>query len=100
MGKELYVTSEAIEAIRKRLEDTAKPRLKEAKDKVDEVGLDFPYFGIAGIPLQFAHGNIQDYAKDYFQAGYDQLEVWRGKLADAKKTWQEAEQKSTVVAKD
>lgn len=96
MALYVHVTSDAIQRVRDALQQSVRPALDQAAKDLDKTGVDFPAFGVLGIPLQLAHDSMRDYARTYLTAGRDQLDAWDRALHKVWQAWQSAEDANKV----
>ncbi|SCL35768.1 hypothetical protein GA0074692_4177 [Micromonospora pallida] len=95
-----HISSEAIEAIREHLRKNALsgPNGVDAiKAKLTDTEIGFPHFGVIGIPLAMAYGDVREKAATALNEIRETVDDYLDELDTAKKTWIKAENANTVV---
>lgn len=96
MGQDRHVTSEAILAAGRYLEEHAATDVAAIRDGIDGTTIPFPGFGLAGLGFQIAHSRVQTYARNYLQAAHDQLISFNQRLTEIADAWRRAEDANQV----
>lgn len=88
---------QAITNLGSDLTNRAGPMLDSAHRKAGNISVDFPGFGVLGLPLNMAHDQVRQTAQSYLAAGRSQLDSWRGALDQTAENYRSAEDNSTIA---
>ena len=69
--------------------------METAGQKTSQISVGFPSFGVIGLGVAGAHGQVRDSAVQYVQQGRDVLTRWKGQLHTSADHWALAEQASS-----
>ncbi|MEU4538753.1 hypothetical protein AB0G15_28285 [Streptosporangium sp. NPDC023825] len=98
MTQEKYVTSKAIESIRKEIEEDVIPRIKEMRAMLGDTTVGFPGWGAVGeLAVGMRYREVQRDVGEKFDDAVEVLESWTVALTTARVNWRTAEDDSTVV---
>ncbi|MFF3439939.1 hypothetical protein [Streptosporangium sp. NPDC002721] len=98
MTQEKYVTSKAIESIRKEIEEDIIPRIREMHAMLGDTTVGFPGWGAVGeVGVGLRYREVQRDVGEKFDAAVEVLESWTVALTTARVNWRTAEDNSTVV---
>ncbi|MEU8382581.1 hypothetical protein [Streptosporangium sp. NPDC048865] len=98
MTQEKYVTSTAIESIRKEIEEDVIPRIREMHAMLGDTTVGFPGWGAVGeVAVGMRYREVQRDVGEKFDAAVEVLESWTSALTTARVNWRTAEDNSTVV---
>lgn len=96
--QERYVTSAAIESVRKKIETDAKQFFEDVKGYVDDTDVPGPGWGALGtLVIGLRYAEIQNDIRRLMNDGRDTMDAWCGALDTMKKNWRKAEDASTAV---
>ena len=96
LGVQRSADPETIKKLGADLTDRAGPILETAHQKAGNISVNFPAFGVLGLPLNMAHEQVKSYAQSYLASGRNQLDSWRTSLNQSANNWANAEDSSTV----
>ncbi|MGS2640756.1 MULTISPECIES: hypothetical protein [unclassified Streptosporangium] len=98
MTQEKYVTSKAIESIRKEIEEDVIPRIRELRAMLGDTTVGFPGWGAVGeLAVGMRYREVQRDVGEKFDDAVEVLESWTVALTTARVNWRTAEDDSTVV---
>ncbi|GAA4189095.1 hypothetical protein GCM10022252_25420 [Streptosporangium oxazolinicum] len=98
MTQEKYVTSSAIESIRKEIEEDVIPRIRELHAMLGDTTVGFPGWGAVGeLAVGMRYREVQRDVGEKFDDAVEVLESWTAALTTARVNWRTAEDNSTVV---
>ncbi|MEU4409613.1 hypothetical protein AB0F88_34315 [Streptosporangium sp. NPDC023963] len=98
MTQEKYVTSKAIESIRKEIEEDVIPRIREMHAMLADTTVGFPGWGAVGeLAVGMRYREVQRDVGEKFDDAVEVLESWTAALTTARANWRTAEDNSTVV---
>ncbi|MFI7130777.1 hypothetical protein ACIBQ1_34155 [Nonomuraea sp. NPDC050153] len=96
-GRDLYVTSTAIAALRGRVDGEIKVALTFVKDLVDATSVASPGFGILGdAVIGGTYEDIRQWAEMQLGRAETVCDGWSAALAQAEANWRAAEDASKV----
>ncbi|GAA3413915.1 hypothetical protein [Streptosporangium vulgare] len=98
MTQERYVTSTAIESIRKEIEEDVIPKIRELHAMLGDTTVGFPGWGAVGeVAVGMRYREVQRDVGEKFDDAVEVLESWTVALTTARVNWRTAEDNSTVV---
>lgn len=82
MSSDLYFAQDAIRDFASALTagGSVEPLMRQANDHIAAADVEFPGFGLIGIPIALAYDTIREYATTYVGAGADQVIAWQERL--------------------
>jgi hypothetical protein len=96
--QERYVTSEAIESVRQKIDSDLKQFFVDVKTYIDDTDVPFPGWGALGaLLIGFQYSNMQNDVRKKADDGYDTADAMATALGVVKTNWRRAEDASTVV---
>lgn len=96
--QERYVTSAAIESVRKKVDTDLKKFFADLKGYVDDTDIPFPGWGVLGsLLIGFQYSRMQDDVRAKADNGHESAEAIATALGTVRDNWRKAEDASTVV---
>jgi hypothetical protein len=96
--QERYVTSEAIESVRKKIDTDLKQFFTDVKTYIDDTDIPFPGWGALGtLFIGFQYSNMQNDVRQKADDGHDTADAMATALGVVKTNWKNAEDANTVV---
>lgn len=96
--QERYVTSEAIESVRKKIDTDLKQFFTDVKTYIDDTDISFPGWGALGaLLIGFQYSHMQNDVRQKADDGHDTADAMATALGVVKTNWKNAEDASTVV---
>jgi hypothetical protein len=97
-GRDLYVTSTAIDALRSRIDGELKVTLSFIKDLCDTTNVAPPGFGLLAEQVGFGgtYDSVREWAEGQLGKAEATCDGWSAALTQAQQNWRTAEDKSKV----
>ncbi|MBB4918665.1 hypothetical protein ACFY19_39820 [Streptosporangium saharense] len=97
MSQNIHVTSACIANVQRNLTERVIPEFQQLKTKVDSTDVDFPGFGVLGLPFGSVYNARQEDIKKMVEDAIGALDAWIAALETIKQNWKNAEKANEVT---